>query len=106
MNIKQVEKCNGYINRSTWLAVLHCDNPDEGVYKDAQSLALKYDEMVKYWDKLKRVDSTSYSYPFHQHKAIDHGLKNLLNRTKVSSEINYRIREIDLKEFFNHFIEL
>jgi hypothetical protein len=54
--------------------------------------------MINYWDNLKRIDSSSYSYPFHQHKAIETSLKNLLKRTKINDEQNYRFREIDLKE--------
>lgn len=95
------EKYQGYINRSTWLVVLHLNNTNEQVYKRALDLSKKYHEMIKYWDTLKRVDSSSYSYPFHQHKAIENGLKILLKDTKISTELDYRFREIDLKEVFN-----
>jgi predicted phage-related endonuclease len=96
-----IEKYNGFTNRSTWLAVLHLNNTSEQVYKRAVDLSKKYHEMIKYWDTLKRVDSSSYSYPFHQHKAIENGLKMLLKETTISGEADYRFRSIDYKEVFN-----
>ncbi len=92
------ETYNGYTNRSTWLAKLHIDNTNEEVYKQGIELAKKYKEMVDYWDTLKRIDSTSYSYPFHQHKAVENMLKNILKQTDIAKEENYRFREIDLKQ--------
>jgi len=99
------DKYNGWSNRSTWLAVLHLDNTTLEVYEDAKKLAIKYNEMISYWESLKKRDYTTYSYPFHQHKAIEISLKNLLNRTNIKDEVNYRFREIEYKELFNHFID-
>jgi len=92
-----MEKYNGYTNRSTWLARLHLDNT-EVCYKNFEELKEKYKSMCEYWDQLKRIDSSTYSYPFHQHKAIEQNLKNLLKLTTINTELNYRFREIDIRE--------
>jgi len=99
------QKYNGYKNRSTWLAVVHLDNTDEKVYSEAQKLAQKYKDMVTYWEDLQKHDSQTYSYPFHQHKAVETGLTNLLRITKISDEQNYRKQDIDLSEVMTHFYE-
>lgn len=94
------ETYNGYKNRSTWLVKLHLDNTDESVYKDALKLGKRYDDMINYWEDIKKRDSSSYSYPFHQHKGLDNSLIALLRRTKISDEVNYRFYEVDKDEVY------
>jgi hypothetical protein len=99
----ETEKYNGYKNRSTWLAIIHLDNTNLEVYNKAQELAIKYNEMIAYWEDIQKRDPASYSYPFHQHKAVEEGLYKLLNDTKIRDEVNYHFKDIDQKEVFNHF---
>ena len=96
---------NGYKNRSTWLAVVHLENTNEEVYNEAKKLAKKYQDMVQYWEDLQKHDPTTYSYPFHQHKAVETGLYNLLRMTKINEELIYAKKYIDLSEVMEHFID-
>lgn len=96
------ETYNGYCNRSTWLAHLWLCNSSEDIYKKSLELKEKWIEMLNYWQDIKNRDHTSYSYPFHQHKAIEKELKELLSKTYINNEQDYSFRKINQEELFNN----
>lgn len=91
------KKHNGYSNRSTFLAVLWLQN-HEPVYGKVKEIAKRYRDMLAYWDDIKKRDSSSYSYPFNQHKGIEKDIRELIQSTPITAEQEYGIYNVNIAE--------
>ena len=95
---------NGYKNRSTFLAVLHLDNTNQEVWKKAVEIGKYYKGAKEYWKGIKKRDPMSYSYPFHQVKAVEQAIKNLLQETEFKTEQDCRLSDVCFQEVAEHFM--
>ena len=95
---------NGYKNRSTFLAVLHLDNTNLEVWRKAVEIGRAYKGAIEYWQGIKERDPMSYSYPFHQVKAVEQALKNLLSETGFNTEQDRRLSDVCFQEVAEHFM--
>jgi hypothetical protein len=46
----------------------------------------------------------SYSYPFHQVKAVEQAIKNLLQETEFKTEQDCRLSDVCFQEVAEHFM--